>query len=85
MGYDPGGTISAVSMQQLEFRGGGALGAILAAAIITYLYSEGGYLRALAGLVLLAVLITPNASGTSMLAGLLNWLSQLLKGTLEVL
>jgi hypothetical protein len=54
--------------------------ALLAAGIVGFLYTLGGYAQMLAGLITLAVLLTPGPNGRSMLAGLLDYVTSKLQG-----
>jgi hypothetical protein len=59
----------------------GPLSALVAAVVIGALYTQGGAFQAFAGLILLAVLLTPIQGGeqnSSLLGGLLMYLNQVL-------
>jgi hypothetical protein len=56
----------------------GPITALLIAAAVAALYSQGGAAQAFAALILLAVLITPVAGQPSLLQGLLGYLNQIL-------
>lgn len=61
----------------------GPITALIVAVIVAALYSQGGIAQALAGLVILAVLITRVGGQPSISEGLLNWLSDLLSGVVH--
>jgi hypothetical protein len=58
----------------------GPLAAAIAAGILTLGYAAGGYFRVFSGLVILAVLLIPGPGGRSMLAGILDFVTERLGG-----
>jgi hypothetical protein len=56
--------------------------ALVASLLVGALYASGGWARAFAGLILLAILLSPGPGGKSVLAGLLDIVSRTLEGGL---